>query len=65
MNTAIHAITLQRQKKLLQKSKALRLDITEVLALMKKKRAWEDIRGVLPKKLSGLEYQRKARKEWL
>ena len=61
----MNTITLQKQKKLLQKSKALRLDLSEVLALMKKKRAWEDIRGILPKKISGLRYQRTVRDEWV
>ncbi|OGH70041.1 MAG: hypothetical protein A3C90_02575 [Candidatus Magasanikbacteria bacterium RIFCSPHIGHO2_02_FULL_51_14] len=65
MNNAMNTITLQKQKKLLQKSKALRLDLSEVLALMKKKRAWEDIRGILPKKISGLRYQRTVRDEWV
>ena len=58
-------MTKIKQKQLLQKTKKLGLEISQILLGVQKKNAWDMVRGLLKRKINGLEYQKKIRKEWI
>ncbi|MBI2443723.1 MAG: hypothetical protein HYV42_00580 [Candidatus Magasanikbacteria bacterium] len=57
--------TVTPYQQLIKKLQRLDLDVTAVLALPKKQDIWRRIRGVLPKRPSGLTVQQRLRKEWV
>ena len=61
----MNTISLSRQKKILQKIKRLNMDPAEFLAFTKNTDSWQSVRGILPKKISGLKFQKTIRKEWV
>lgn len=57
--------TASHYNQLLKKLPRLNLDIGELLSLQKKHDIWNKVKGLLPKRPSGLAYQRRERRSWL
>lgn len=57
--------TLSRYQQLAKKFQRLDLDVAELLSLQKKQDAWQRVRGLLPKRPSGLTHQRRERHQWV
>lgn len=61
----MNQIAVQYQKTL-QKIKRLNIDLPSLLIVKKtKKDSWENIKGILPKKINTLKLQKKLRNEWI
>ena len=55
----------QKERQLVKETRRFGVDITQLLHLYKKKDVWGSVRGILPKKPTGLQHQRRLRAEWL
>lgn len=54
-----------KEKQIIRKAQKNGIDIAEILRRYEKTDPWEAAKGILPKKPTGLQHQRRMRKEWV